>query len=192
MIFKGLKDFVVDSYDDATWDRIREEAGVARERYVPVSAYPDEELVALVEAAVAVSGVDRSALLRTFGRYLLPTLVDRYGVYIEESWSGLELVENVESAIHEALRSGGSLEYEPPGIAAERVSDDVIVVTYDSERGLCDVGMGLLDGIGEHYGMHLDVYERQCMHEGAPHCEIVAVGDGTSRQRAERLLEDRP
>lgn len=189
IIFAGLKAFVVDEYDGETWDRIRADAGVEGKRYTPVASYPDAELVALVEAAVDASGIERSRLLRTFGRYVVPTLVDMYGVYIDDSWDWLDLVVNVEDAIHTALRSGDSLEYEPPAIAAARIDDDVALVTYGSERGFCDVAMGILEGIGDHYDESLEVYERRCRHEGAPRCELVAVGGGTTRRRAERLID---
>lgn len=191
ILFKGLKDFVVDTYDKPTWEQIRETAGVREDRYLPTSAYPDEELVALVEAAVAVSGVDQPTLLRAFGRYLVPPLVDMYGVYIDEEWTGLELIENVETTIHRALRSGDSFEYEPPGIAATRLDDDVVVITYGSSRGLCDVAVGLVNGIGEYYDESFDVYQRNCMHDGASKCEIVAVSGGTTRRRANRLINRR-
>jgi len=189
IIFTGLKEFVVDTYDKATWDQICDEAGLGDKRFLPLSAYPDEDLIALVDAAVATSGLEQSALLRTFGRSLVPRLVDMYGIYIDESWTGLELIENVEGTIHRALRGGDSLEYEPPNIAATRVDDDVAVISYGSSRGLCDVAKGLVDGIGEHYDESFDVYERQCLHDGAAACEIVAISGETSRQRANTLID---
>jgi predicted hydrocarbon binding protein len=189
IIFAGLKEFVVDTYDKSTWDRIREGAGVEGKRYTPVSSYPDEELLALVETAVEISGIEEPQLLRSFGRHVVPTLVDMYGVYIDDSWTWLELIENVEETIHQALRSGDSLQYEPPAIAATRIDDDVALVTYGSSRGLCDVAIGLVEGIGDYYGESIEVYERRCMHRGAPRCEIVAMDSTTTRRRANRLID---
>lgn len=189
IIFTALKEFVIDTYDKATWDRICDEAGVSGKQYLPLSAYPDEELVALVDAAVPISELEQPALLQAFGRSIVPQLVDMYGIYIDDSWTGLELIENVEGTIHEALRSGNSLEYEPPAISATRVDDDVVVVRYGSSRGLCDVAKGLIEGIGDYYSESYDIYERQCLHDGAAACELVAVSDGTSRQRANSLID---
>ncbi|WP_408959245.1 heme NO-binding domain-containing protein [Natrinema sp. 74] len=189
IIFTGLKRFVVETYDKETWNRIREQADADGVHYTPVSAYPDDDLVALVEAAVELSGIERSDLLRTFGRHVVPTLVDMYGVYIEDDWRALELVENVEETIHQALRNSDTLEYEPPAISATRLDEGVVVVTYDSRRGLCEVAMGLLEGIGDHYDQRLEVYEHRCRHDGASQCEIVAVGAATPRQQAERVIE---
>lgn len=189
IIFVGLKEFVVDTYDKSTWDRIREGAGVEGKRYTPVASYPDAELLALVETAVEISGVEEPRLLRSFGQHVVPTLVDMYGVYIQDSWTWLELIENVEETIHQALRTGDSLEYEPPAIAATRIDDGVALVTYGSSRELCDVAVGLVEGIGDYYDESLEVYERRCMHRGASQCEIVAVDSTTTRRRANRLID---
>lgn len=189
IIFTALKEFVVDTYDKATWDQICDAAGVGEKQYLPLSAYPDEELIALVDAAVTISDLEQPALLRAFGRSIVPRLVDMYGIYIDDSWTGLELIENVEGTIHDALRSGASLEYEPPAITATRV-DDVVMVRYGSSRGLCDVAKGLIDGIGDYYSESYDVYERQCLHDGATACELVAVNGGISRQRANSLIDE--
>ena len=191
ILFKGLKDFVVEGYDEATWDRIRAEAGVDRRQYTPVTSYPDEELYALVEAAVAVSGREQSELLRAYGRFLVPTLLEMYGVFVDDAWIGAELVVNVETAIHRALRRGTSLEYDPPEITAERVDDDVVVVRYRSDRGLCDVGIGLLEGIGDYHDESIDAYERRCLHEGDSECLLVAVTGSTTRRRANGVIDRR-
>ncbi|WP_254528435.1 heme NO-binding domain-containing protein [Natrinema gelatinilyticum] len=190
ILFKGLKDFVVETYDRATWRQLQEAAGVGGRRYVPVSAYPDEELVALVEVAVDHTGIEQSELLRTFGRYVVPTLVDMYGIFIDDAWTGLDLIENVEGAIHHVLRNSDSLKYEPPEISATRVDTDIVLVTYGSRRGLCAVALGLLEGIGDYYDEPLEVFEHRCRHEGASSCELVAVGDGTNPLQANRLVHD--
>lgn len=175
MILKGLKDFVVDTYDQETWEAIQEEADVPRTLYVPVTQYPDEHVFELVEAAVELSGEDASDLLQAYGRSIVPQLVETYGVHVDAEWTGLELIENVEAYIHRALRSKNISEFDPPGIDARRVDEDTVVVDYDSDRQLCDVAMGLVAGISEHYGEPLDVEETRCMHDGAPTCEIVVT-----------------
>lgn len=181
IILKGLKDFVTDEYDQETWNQICESADVPRKLYVPVTDYPDEHLFALVEAAVELSGEDVPDLLQAFGQYVVPGLVQTYGVHVDETWTGLDLVENVEEYIHRALRSKSVGEFDPPGIDARRVDDGTVLVEYDSDRQLCDVAMGLVQGIGEYYDEPLDVDERACMHDGAPKCELVVTRATTRR-----------
>ncbi|WP_226007972.1 heme NO-binding domain-containing protein [Natrinema salinisoli] len=173
IILKGLKDFTIEQYDEATWNRIRDEADVERRLYVPVTEYPDEHVFELVTTASEISGVDPPILLRAFGRFLVPQLVQTYGVHVEKDWDGLELIENVEEYIHMALRAKDMADFTPPAVDARRLDENRVVVRYNSDRQLCEVAIGILVGIGEFYDESYTVTESQCMHDGAPKCEIV-------------------
>jgi len=172
IILNGLKKFVVDSYDHATWEQIRSTASVENTLYVPVTEYPDEHVQELVATASELSDEPAPALLRSFGRYVVPILVQFYGVHIDDGWDGLDLVENVEASIHEALRAKNISEFDPPEIFAERTGPDEVVVYYGSDRELCDVARGILEGVADHYEESWDITERNCMHDGADRCEI--------------------
>lgn len=172
IILRGLKQFVVENYDHETWTLICEEAGVDRTLFVPVTEYPDEIVFDIVGAAAEISGEDPEDLLFAYGRFVVPTLVETYGVHVPGDWEGLDLVVNVERYIHEALRRKSTGDFEPPEIGAERLDDDRIVVTYGSDRGLCTVAKGILQGVADHYGETYEIEERRCMHEGDPECEI--------------------
>lgn len=173
IVMKALKDFVVDEYDAATWRVIQEEAGLGGKLYVPVSEYDDVEALALVGAASDLSGEDRSDLLYAFGRYIVEPLVETYGVHVEGDWTGLDLLANVETYVHEALRAKRLSEFAPPELRAKRVDDDVAVVRYGSDRELCDLAEGIVDGVGAYYGESYEVTHETCMNEGDPHCDLV-------------------
>lgn len=175
IIFKGLKDFVVETYDQETWNAICEAADVPRRLYLPVSNYPDEHLFALVEAAVELSGEPAPDLLQAFGQHLVGSLIRTYGIHVDENWTGLELIENAETYIHEALRAKNISEFHPPELETRRVDDATVAIEYGSDRQLCDVTMGLVRGIGEYYDEPLDVEELTCMHDGAPKCKLVVT-----------------
>ncbi|WP_435179803.1 heme NO-binding domain-containing protein [Halorussus sp. AFM4] len=173
IVLKGLKDFVTAEYDADAWRTVRDRAGLAGTVYVPVTEYDDADAMALVEAASAVTGEAVPDLLDAFGRFLVPPLVETYGVHVDEDWTGLDLVANVEAYIHEALRGKQLSTYMPPELAAERVGDDEVVVTYASDRELCPLAVGLLRGVGDYYGEPLAVDERTCMRDGDEACELV-------------------
>lgn len=172
IIFKELKDFVIDQYDQATWNAIVDEAGVPSGLYVPVSEYPDEELLALVAAASELSGIPVDDLLYEFGRFVFPDLASVYGVHVDDEWDAVDLVANVEHYIHEALRAKQLSEFTPPGLQSKRVGEDRVLLAYSSDRELCDVAKGLLVGAGEFYDDPVAVREHRCMKDGAPRCEI--------------------
>ncbi|NHN57947.1 heme NO-binding domain-containing protein [Halorussus rarus] len=173
IVLKGLKDFVTAEYDDEAWRTVRDRADLGGTVYVPVTEYADADALALVEAASAVTGESVPDLLDAFGRFLVPSLVETYGVHVDADWTGLDLIANVETYIHEALRGKQLSTYTPPNLGAERVGADEVVVTYASDRELCPLAVGLLRGVGDYYGEAFAVDERTCMRDGDDRCELV-------------------
>lgn len=186
IVLKGLKDFVVENYGTDGWKQVQEEAGVGGRIYVPVTEYPDEEAVALVAAACKVTGQKPPEVMQAFGAYLVGPLVSTYGVHVDGEWSSMELLANVEEYIHEALREKQLSNFTPPAVTAERIGEDRVVIHYESDRQLCPLVRGILDGIAAHYGETFEVAERECMLEGADKCEFFV-----ERVAAERPTERR-
>ncbi|MGM0592589.1 MAG: V4R domain-containing protein, partial [Halobacteriota archaeon] len=63
--------------------------------------------------------------------------------------------------------------YTPPALRAGWIDDNRVGVIYDSERQLCHLAKGLIEGIGEYYDEPLNVEEVQCMHDGGDECRLV-------------------
>jgi predicted hydrocarbon binding protein len=171
ILLKGLKEFAVDSYGRDTWNRIREEAPVERKVYLPIETYDDEELTALAEAASSITGESTDEILEAYGRAVCERLLSTYDNVVEEEWSAIDLIANLEPEVHTALRNH-SPKMDPPTVDCQR-SDDRIVVQYDSHRDLCPVAKGLIHGVGDHYGENFVVTERRCSRDGADRCELV-------------------
>jgi predicted hydrocarbon binding protein len=175
VVMRGFKSFVVETHGQSAWREIRSQASLDGMVFVPVAVYDDADATALLEAAASVLGTDGATLQRSFGRHLASTLVETYDVHVDGDWTALELVANVEEHIHAALRAKSLQTYAPPELSAEWVSDGRIEVHYGSERGLCDLAEGLIEGVGDHFGDHLSVEEVACMDEGADSCEFVVT-----------------
>lgn len=173
IVLYGLKKFVIDTYDRDAWRAIQERADVQGGLYVPVTNYPDEEVFEIVGAASELTGESPEDLQYAFGRYIVPKLVETYGVHVDGEWTGLDLVENVEEYIHQSLRENRISDFAPPGIGAHRLDERRVVVTYGSDRGLCALARGILAGIADHYEEPWTVTERQCMHDGHGRCELL-------------------
>lgn len=173
IVLKGLKDFVTTEYDHEAWVAIQRAAGLEGQVYVPITEYEDADVLELVGAASEVSGEDVPTLLDEFGRFLVPPLVETYGVHVDADWTGLELIANVETYIHTALRAKQLSTYTPPDLASEWVDDDTVRVTYASERELCALAKGLIHGVGNYYDERFDVEEDACMLDGDDRCDIL-------------------
>ncbi|MFB6130984.1 MAG: heme NO-binding domain-containing protein [Salinigranum sp.] len=175
IVLKQLKDFVVETEGLDAWQAVLEEAGLSGSVFVPVTEYPDEDVLALVAAATELTGSDPEVLLEAFGRFLVGPLVETYGVHVDREWTGLELVANVERYIHEALRAKRLSTYTPPKLEAEWRGDDSVGVVYRSERGFCHLARGIIVGVGRHFEEPFDVEETACVHDGDGHCEFVVT-----------------
>jgi hypothetical protein len=172
IIHLELRNFVVQNHGEAAWRTLTEQAGLSGEIYTPLSSYPDEQLVALVGAAVRLTGADPRALLEAFGQFLAPRYIALYGKLLKPEWRTLEVLENAENTIHRVvrLREPGAL---PPRLQAARLSPTEIRMTYDSPRRLCAVARGIARGIAAHFEEHLAVSDERCMHRGDRECVML-------------------
>jgi predicted hydrocarbon binding protein len=179
IVLKGLKDFVVESYDRETWSTLQREAGLPHRLYVPVTEYPDEDVLALVETASRLTEIPVAELLESFGRFIVPPLVETYGVHVDADWTGLELIANVETYIHLALRAKQISTYTPPELESEWRGADTVRVVYRSDRQLCDLARGIIKGVGDYFDEPYEIEEPVCMHEGGDHCELLVTRAAT-------------
>lgn len=177
IIFKELKTFVVEHHGRDAWYDLTGDVETARQTYLPVQRYPDEELVALVEGAAELTDTPVPDLLEAFGEYLADTLLDLYDAQVDDEWGYFDLVEQTEEQIHTAIRAGGDEETpEPPAIAATREGPERLTVHYSSDRQLCDVATGLLEGLATAFEEEVAVREPRCMLDGADECRLVVEG----------------
>jgi hypothetical protein len=171
MIFGRLKEFVDSQLGADAWPALLAAAGIGDKIYLASSAYPDAEIVALVQAASAKTSLPPEALLEAFGEYLVPAYLGMYGHLVKPEWRALDLIEHTEETIHKVVRvrNPGA---RPPVLHCTRVSPDEILLEYASERRLCAVARGIMKGVAAHYKEELAIHETACMLKGAPKCVI--------------------
>ncbi len=139
--------------------------------FVGPRTYPDEDLFALVRTASRVTGTPADDLVRAFGRYLFPELAKRYPVFLRPGMTAKSFLMSVDRVIHVEVRK---LEPEAglPQITYEDLAPDRLVVVYNSPRNLCELAMGLVEGVGVHFGQRIDVVQSACRKHGAETCRI--------------------
>ncbi|MFC7204512.1 heme NO-binding domain-containing protein [Haloferax namakaokahaiae] len=172
IILNKLKDFVVETYDRETWTTLQREAGLPGRLYVPVEEYPDEDVFALLETASELTEIPVPELLEAFGEYLVPPLLETYGVHIERDWTGLELIANIK-AFHLALREKHIATYTPPKVQTGWRDSETVSVVYRSERQICHLARGLIVGVSDHFDEPYEITEPTCMHDGDGQCEFL-------------------
>ena len=171
MVFGELKKFVDKNLGGDSWKTLLKEAGLASRTYVPIKAYPDKEILSLVGTASKITGLKIPALLTGFGEFIAPNLLLLFRRQIKGDWNVMDLLENIETTIHNVvrLRNPGA---KPPQLRCERISPEHVVIHYTSTRRLCHLGVGLATGIANQFGDPFTIEQTTCMLHDDDSCQI--------------------
>lgn len=172
IIHHELQKFVVAHHDVATWRRLLETAGLANKVYLVSQNYPDEDAIALVQAASELTGSPAAAILEQFGEFIVPDLLSLYKPLVKPSWRTLDFLENTEGTIHHVVRMRQQ-SAAPPALRCVRDGPRELTIIYTSARKMCAVAKGITRGVAKHYGEAIQISEPACMHAGEPACRIV-------------------
>lgn len=174
VVFAELKKWVDTEHGEAVWPKLLEAAGLPGHVYMPISEYPDAEAMALVGAASRLTGKSAGELLEGFGEFIAPDLIAMYRNLVRPEWRTLDVLEHTEGTIHSVVRvkNKGA---QPPRLHVRRVSPTEAVITYNSERKMCALAVGITRGLAKHYGERIAIEHSKCMHKGARACEIAVT-----------------
>ncbi|MCA9047337.1 MAG: heme NO-binding domain-containing protein [Planctomycetaceae bacterium] len=194
IVFTLFSELVEQTFGPAAWDRLLLSTGDSG-IYTAAASYPDESINRLVGALSKQSGLATAKLIRTFGRFMLHGFVQQYPSFFPDGQNAKQLLMSVDGIIHVEVKKLfpdavlPRFEYEDP-------APDRLVMTYRSERGLCALAEGLIDGAGEHFGETITHRQTSCVHLGSDHCRFellfspVAARD--SAQRREEISSFNP
>jgi hypothetical protein len=165
LIFASLRDY--------TLQRLGEErAGeIWGDRlFETTQAYADEWFLAQLERLAVAAGEPAAETERGFGVFAAEkTFADLFPGYYAESGDTCTFLLGVEEKIHELVRAtvpGAT----PPKLHVKQLGEVGVLVSYTSERRLCRLLAGLVQGTAAHYGERIEVDELQCMHRGDAGC----------------------
>lgn len=180
LIIAELHNFVVAKFGNDAWKALLKEAGIRdTRRYFPILTYPDEEVLSLVGTASRLTGIDAQLLLEDFGQFIVPSLLDVYGIVIPAGWKMLDVLEHTEDLIHQMVRKS-THHSSPPFLECRRTSDNEVVIVYKSQRRLCAVARGILKGFGERFRENIHIVESTCQQKGHSVCTIAVTAAGTA------------
>jgi predicted hydrocarbon binding protein len=145
----------------------------ATQEYQGDRAYPDLELVSYVERVAARTNVTVDETLHDFGRFLGAEAFPRLApAFYERHASLTEALLAVEDEIHEHVRQVVPQAL-PPRLRVSTLGEHGAVIAYTSERRLCQLLEGLVEGTAERFGTAVQVEQPQCMLRGEPACSII-------------------
>ena len=168
IVFNLLEEVVRREHGEDAWDSLLEAAGLDS-AYTSLGSYADEELMKLVVAAASATNTRPDAVLRWFGRKAIPLLAEKYPVFFAGSKSARPFLLTLNEIIHPEVRKlyPGAV---VPMFDFDASRPDSLLVGYRSERKLCALAQGFVEGAGDHYGEELAFEQLQCMHRGDEKC----------------------
>src|SRR5437899_2576314 len=134
--------------------------------------YDDGTLIKGVEAVAVYKDMPVDMLLQEYGRYfIMCSLTEKKCPHLVAGIkSGRDLLLRMRKA-HLQMRQVSEA-IAPPIFQYESLTNDGLLLTYDSHRKLCPLLRGALEGAGLRYGERTHIFELQCMREGARACEF--------------------
>jgi hypothetical protein len=172
IVFTEFLEMVAQKFSENMVDDILEEAKPASGgAYTAVGTYDHTEIVRLVQALSARSGLGTPDLLRAFGEYLFGRFATLYPRFFKNIPDPLVFLSGIEEIIHaEVLKLYPDAQL--PKFDIETHGKDRLTMVYKSGRHFEDLAEGLIRGCIEHFGQPIDI-------------QRVTMGDGPDR--AERF-----
>jgi tRNA A-37 threonylcarbamoyl transferase component Bud32 len=171
LIFLQFQRFASRHGGATAWERLLLDARLPIKPYSPARIYPDDEMLALVDAASRFFDMTTGAILEAFGEFVAPELIRLYGRLIDPKWRTLDLIENTEKLIHAAVRVGNP-GAQPPVLHCIRSTPDELQIVYSSDRQLCGFAKGIVKGAATHFGETVRITDDACMLRGDPFCAM--------------------
>lgn len=170
IVFTLLEEAVTKAFDEDTWDDLLEEAHLDG-AYTSLGTYPDEHFRALVAVASTKLNLSEREIIRWAGHQMAPLMAERYAEFFTAHDNTRSFLLTLNNVIHPEVRKlypGADV----PEFDFDTSSEDVLVMTYVSERKMCDFGMGLIEGAADYYQQTVEIKQPQCMHEGDDQCVL--------------------
>ncbi|WP_108664870.1 heme NO-binding domain-containing protein [Euzebya rosea] len=180
IIFNIAERVVTDRWGAETWDLLLDRAGLVG-AYSALGTYPDEQLVAIVEAAADALEVSVADVLRVVGRDGFVHLAGRYPDITARFTSAREVLLDLDGVIHPQVKALNPEAIVPEFEAAR--DGDTVVLRYTSRRGLCHLAEGLAAGAADTHGETVTITQPSCRLVGDDACIlhitfITPDGDG--------------
>ena len=174
LVNQGVHDLALQLGGEDLWRKILAAAGVDHATFIGMDTYPDDVTYRLVEGASSVLGLSTDEVLHAFGRHwILYTARRGFGSIFDTMGRSLPgFLANLD-AMHARL-SLSMPDMKPPSFVCEQRSELQTRLEYWSDRpGLAPMVVGLLDGLGEMFGVPVTVTHTVSRAHGVDHDEFV-------------------
>lgn len=177
IVFNILAKLVEEKFGLAKWNSILEAANLpSKGAFTSAANYPDSEMFALVGTMSKELGIPPNTLIKVFGKYMLGELASKYGVFFKNQTTKTFL-KSIDNVVHVEVRKLYP-DAVLPKFDYEDLPDGSLKMIYRSQRKMCALAEGLIEGSADHFKENLVLSHPVCMHSGNDHCEIIIAFEG--------------
>ncbi|AXV07813.1 guanylate cyclase-related protein [Euzebya pacifica] len=169
IIFNVAERVVSDRWDPETWDAVLDRAGLVG-AYSALGTYPDQDMVAILRAAADTLGVPVAHVLRVVGRDGYQHLANRYPDLSSRYASARDVLLHLDQVIHPQVKA-----LNPEAIVPEfdaSTAGNTVILRYRSERAMCHLAEGLVEGAADAHGDIVRVTQPTCRLNGDEECVL--------------------
>lgn len=171
VLFNVVEDVVDETLPADSWDRALED-GHLHGAYTSMGSYPDGELTTIVGSLAGRTGLDQADVLRHAGRHGFAHLVRRQPDLMDGFDDLGALLHGLDDVIHpEVLKLYP--EANPPRFEVTDLGPGSWQLLYRSDRQLCHLAEGLIEGAGVHFGAATTITQTECTLDGASRCVLL-------------------
>ena len=175
MIFLLFNEFVVETYGFGIWeDMLANIQPVSEGIYTAGATYADREFMALLSDLTDKLDLVCQDILIAFGRYMFPKLAAKYSFFLKDHDCLKTFLLTVDRIIHVEVKKLDP-EAQLPELTYQEPSENQLIIYYRSERRLCYLAEGLIEGAARYFKTRLKIRHPVCMHKGAEACRLEVV-----------------
>lgn len=173
MLFNVAQEVVDDTLPEATWDRTLAATGLEG-AYTSLGDYPDADLTAIVGEISASTGLSPEDVLRHVGQHGYTHLTSRHADLVAGIGDLGSLLHHLEDVIHPEVRKLQP-DASPPSFRVTDLGPASWQVEYRSQRHLCALAEGLIQGAAQGFGSSCAVERTRCVADGDDHCRLIVT-----------------
>lgn len=145
--------------------------------YTSAATYPDEEALALIGEICRRREMEPGALLFEFGKFMFPKFHDAYPELIDNYDGLIPFLLTIHDTIHVEVRKLYP-DAKVPQFEYAEPAPDSLTMFYRSDRKMCHLAEGLIEGAAIHFNTSFELSHETCMHRGSDHCELTVKVTG--------------
>jgi hypothetical protein len=157
VIVSCLADLVKERFGEDQWKQSLERSGIdPGKTFLVTEDVEDETAVKILGSVCDVLGLPLAAAADAFGDYWVNDFAPKiYAPIYRGKNSAKEFLLAMDDVHKDMTRS--IRDAHPPRFGYRWESDDTMIMTYDSHRGMIDIMIGLVKGVGRHFKQDLKI-----------------------------------